>query len=32
MLELIYMGYFSNIETHDMTIVDDDGVVQSITG
>ncbi|RVX02317.1 hypothetical protein CK203_028450 [Vitis vinifera] len=32
MQELIYGGSFSGIETHDMPIVDDDGLVRSITG
>ncbi|KAL6323882.1 hypothetical protein AAG906_005879 [Vitis piasezkii] len=32
MQELIYAGSFSSIETHDMLIVDDHGVVRSITG
>ena len=32
MQELIYTGSFSSIKTHDMPIVDDHGVVRSITG
>ena len=32
MQDLIYAGFFSSIETHDMPIVDDHGVVRSITG
>ena len=32
MQELIYASSFSSIETHDMSIVDDHGVVRSITG
>ncbi|XP_059591679.1 uncharacterized protein LOC132253518 [Vitis vinifera] len=32
MQKLIYAGSFSSIETHDMPIVDDHGVVRSITG
>ena len=32
MQELIYSGSFSGIETHDMPMVANDGLVRSITG
>ncbi|RVW56532.1 hypothetical protein CK203_072487 [Vitis vinifera] len=32
MQQLIYSGSFSGIETHDMPMVANDGLVQSITG
>ena len=32
MQELIYLGSFSGIETHDMLSVDVDGLVQFVTG
>ena len=32
MQELIYLGSFSGIETHDMPMVANDGLVRSITG